>query len=268
MLPLLVVLTTATPVRAQAHNQTPALVIYNTLPNLAAEQLTITGQNFGTAPETITLNGFPLPYSVYTDTVIVANLPGGVIATPGTYTLTIVRPGPPGTASLRTGVADVTIGAAGPAGPRGEAGAPGAPGDIGPAGPQGAKGDAGPQGPDGPAGPAGSAGSAGAQGPDGAQGPAGPAGSAGPAGLAGLVTTSTSVVFALDPGTLRVQDLACPAGKTVIAGAFEVSNGMFGVAVTTSRPLNATTWRVHVRSTSTSQVPQVVLTVWATCVTL
>src|SRR5687768_5087668 len=117
MLTVLVVLASASPVRAQAHNQTPALVIYNTLPNLAAEQLTITGENFGTAPEAITLNGFPLPYSLYTDTVIVANLPADVLATPGTYRLMVVRPGSPGTVSRRTGVADVAIGGVGAAGP-------------------------------------------------------------------------------------------------------------------------------------------------------
>ena len=98
---------------------------------------TITGQNFGTAMPTVTLNGIPLGVITYTDTNVSASLP---YLDPGTYLLTLSRvSAPPKTAEF-----DVAVGATGAQGPAGP---------VGPIGPVGAQGPAGPVGPVGPRGP-------------------------------------------------------------------------------------------------------------------
>ena len=71
--------------------------------------------------------------------LLVVQLPGSVVAQPGTYLLTVTR----GKRSTERDVFSVTIRAVGPKGDTGELGAPG---------PQGPQGDVGPQGPQGPQG--------------------------------------------------------------------------------------------------------------------
>lgn len=171
------------------------LMIFNAVPNLVAQQLVITGQNFGTRPQLIALNGSALTFSVYTNTVIVADLPASVIASPGTYTLMVTRSGPFLTLLLRTWVTDVSIGSVGPEGPQGKAGPQGEIGPMGPPGeqgPQGAVGPTGATGAQGPQGPIGPTGATGPQGPQGTQGAQGPPGSANINGTSNFLIKFTS----------------------------------------------------------------------------
>src|SRR5690349_5220671 len=77
-----------TSVYAQQHNA-PALstatVITSTVPN----QLVIGGVNFGAAMPAVALDGLTLNVNSYSDTVVVAYLPAGLI--PGTYRVSLVN---------------------------------------------------------------------------------------------------------------------------------------------------------------------------------
>jgi Collagen triple helix repeat (20 copies)/Chaperone of endosialidase len=110
-------------------------------------RLTISGQTFsptGLAPQVV-LNNVTLAVVSFTDTTVVADLPGGLL--PGSYLLVVTN--------SRRGTArfDVTIGAVGPQGPAGSQGTPGPIGPVGLQGPTGATGPVGPAGPAGPQGP-------------------------------------------------------------------------------------------------------------------
>jgi outer membrane protein assembly factor BamB len=104
----------------------------------------INGRNFTLAIPTVKLADTSLQVLSSTDTRIDAMLPPGV--GPGSYVLTVARPGnsPNDSATF-----DVTLGAVGPQGPKGDTG------PQGPQGPKGDKGDKGETGAQGPAGPAG-----------------------------------------------------------------------------------------------------------------
>ena len=142
-----------------------------------------------------------------TGTQITALMP---VLSPGTYRLTITRPGD-SLSSSRTVWVDVTVGAVGPRGPRG---------DIGPQGPQGPQGEIGPAGPQGlqgvagPTGPAGPQGQTGAQGQTGPQGPIGPIGPIGPQGPQGA-TGATGAAGA--DGTSGISTLTSLAGPIAAA---------------------------------------------------
>ncbi len=120
----------------------------------------------------------------------------------------------------------------------------------GPAGPAGPAGVAGQRG---SAGPAGLAGPAGATGPQGSKGVAGPKGSPGPKGATGpAAAVAQQIVKGAGvglPGQTQKGALAsCPAGKFVVGGgAFSV--GGTDVALSSSYPNSATTWRVYVNNT-------------------
>jgi hypothetical protein len=137
--------------------------------------LTITGQNFGTAPA-VTLDSLAFPTQSSVSGQIVANFPSGNAPssfTPGTYFLTLqFKNQLPAIFAVDIGA----NGAPGPAGAQGPAGPSGAAGAPGPAGLQGIPGPVGPPGGLGAAGPQGPVGAIGATGPVGPQGPQGPSG--------------------------------------------------------------------------------------------
>ncbi len=176
------------------------LVISATV-NYTSNQLTITGQNFGSSP-TVTLDSTTFPTMSSASNQIVADFPNSTPASsfaPGTYFLTMTFK------NQLPAVFAVDIGANGPTGPAGPAGPAGTPGAAGPTGPAGAAGATGATGPAGPAGPAGATGGAGPIGPTGmtgTQGPQGPQGPAGPAGANG--TNGTGVPTCTAPATYVV----------------------------------------------------------------
>ena len=143
--------------------------------------LTISGQNFGSAP-TVTLDSLTFPAQSASSSQVVANFPSGRTPssfTPGTYFLAVTFRN-----QLPT-IFGVDIGANGAQGPAGPAGAQGVTGPAGPAGPQGLPGPMGPPGATGSAGAAGAQGLQGIAGPQGAQGLQGATGATGPQGPAG-----------------------------------------------------------------------------------
>jgi Collagen triple helix repeat (20 copies) len=103
----------------------------------------------------------------------------------------------------------------------------GSQGPAGPAGPRGFPGATGPQGPVGPAG------AAGAKGAAGTPGPAGPAGAKGASGVASSsVVQGTAVTSIADPtaGTITSATASCPAGRVLLGGGGQVSDGEPGAA--------------------------------------
>jgi hypothetical protein len=108
-----------------------------------ANQLTITGSNFGDTTPTVTLDGIPLVVAGFTDATAIATLPGSI--GPGSYLLQVSN-----AQNRQTGTFDVTIGAVGPQGPQGIPGPQGIQGPPGIQGPQGPQGIQGPQGAQGP----------------------------------------------------------------------------------------------------------------------
>ena len=114
--------------------------------------------------------------------------------------------------------------------------ATGSRGPEGPAGPRGFPGPTGPQGPIGPAGAAGARGPAGPTGPAGPAGPAGPVGPTNPKGASGVVSSSvvhgTAVSSIADPtaGTTTSATASCPAGRALLGGGGQVSEGEPGAA--------------------------------------
>jgi hypothetical protein len=95
-------------------------------------EITITGQHFGSARLTVTLDGMLLTLTSYANTQVKANLPNN--QAPGSFLLALKTTGG------LTAYFDVTIGAVGPQGPSGS---------QGPQGPQGPQGEQGQQGPPG-----------------------------------------------------------------------------------------------------------------------
>src|SRR4030095_6073824 len=95
----------------------------------------------------------------------------------------------------------------------------------------------------------GSQGPAGATGPTGAIGPTGPQGPAAPSVITEVVTTTSTLPMAA--GMTRIHDIACPASKIATGGGFEVPAS---ARVLASRPYTASTWRVVVTATETSNV--------------
>lgn len=113
---------------------------------LVGDQLTVTGTNFGAATPWVFLGGEAvLTVESHTDTSVVVAL--APVPEPGTYVLSIMRPGTAGKAKKKggrsrrsLGTLDVTFGAAGPSGADGASGATGATGPTGPPGANGAEG--------------------------------------------------------------------------------------------------------------------------------
>ena len=92
------------------------------------------------------------------------------------------------------------------------------------------------RGPEGPAGPRGFPGPTGPQGPVGPAGAAGAKGLAGPKGASGVTASSvvqgTAVSSIADPtvGTITSATASCPAGRVLLGGGGQVSDGEPGVA--------------------------------------
>lgn len=128
------------------------LVISAASYDAATEALSIHGVNFGASGGVVTLNGFPLPVSSWTNAEIVALVSSATPA--GSYLLTVAR----GQGTTQFDAFSVALGSAsggGAKGDKGDKGDPGAPG------PKGDTGDTGPAGPPGPMGPSGLLGLAG-----------------------------------------------------------------------------------------------------------
>jgi hypothetical protein len=117
-------------------------VIIAALPDSSVNptQLTITGQNLGTAKPFVTLDSLPLVVASFTSTTVTVWLHAGL--NPGSYLLTLE----PNGHSAKVAKFDVALGAIGPKGDKGDTGAPG---PVGPAGLSGPQGPPGPQGADG-----------------------------------------------------------------------------------------------------------------------
>jgi hypothetical protein len=146
--------------------------------------LTISGQNFGSAPS-VTLDSQAFPTQSSASSQIIASFPSGKATssfTPGTYFLTLQFK------NQLPSVFTVDIGLNGPQGPAGLQGPAGA---QGPHGIQGLIGATGPSGAVGSPGPMGPTGAPGAQGPAGVQGVAGPVG---PSGGGASFTGCTAVI--------------------------------------------------------------------------
>lgn len=194
------------------------LEITQTEVNTGANQIVITGVNFGTALPTVTLADGPLLVVSSSPTQIVAELPPTL--PPGTYLLKVSR----GNGATQRDEIDVTVGSNGPQGPQGDPGPPGPPGPQGEPGPVGPQGPAGPQGQTGPQGPAGPQGATGPQGPQGETGAAGATGATGPQGPAGPsgpqgATGAAGPQGATGPqGPVGPQGPAGPAGQQGPAG--------------------------------------------------
>jgi hypothetical protein len=101
-----------------------------------------------------------------------------------------------------------------------------------------------------PAGPKGDTGAAGAPGPKGDKGDKGDTGAAGQPGLSGYqVVVGNGQTLA--PGATGYSDALCPAGKKVIAGGF---NGSNGVVIDQSMPdASSTVWSAHGHNTAAVQ---------------
>lgn len=195
---LLVILALAPAVEAQQSSSSPSqLKVSAASYDAATEALSIHGVNFGTAGGVVTLNGFPLPVSSWSDGQIVALVSSAT--PPGSYLLTVAR----GQGTTQFDAFSVTF--TGVTGAGGGTGAKGDKGDKGDPGPQGPKGDPGAPGAAGPAGPTGAVGPAG---PQGLQGPVGPSGIL---GLAGKSCSSATVVQGFD----AQGGLVCADPKTL-----------------------------------------------------
>jgi len=131
----------------------------------STNELGVIGTDFGSTAPIVTLSGFQLVVSAFSNTEIIAAIPPAI--EPGTYILRISRGGKNPALSEAFYVALGATGAAGPQGP---------PGPQGPQGVQGTQGTQGPQGANGMTGPAGPQGVPGPQGPQGITGPQGPQG--------------------------------------------------------------------------------------------
>ena len=170
--------------------------------------LTISGQNFGSAPA-VTLDSLAFSTQSSASNQIVANFLSAKAPssfTPGTYFLTVTFK------NQLPAIFGVDIGANGTQGPAGPAGAPGAQGLPGVAGAPGPAGPAGPQGGFGPAGPVGASGAQGLQGvagPSGPQGLQGATGAAGPQGLAGAGANFAGCTATIDVAVVYQGTWTC-----------------------------------------------------------
>lgn len=154
--------------------------------------VTITGVGFGSTPAAVRLNQQALAVQSWTNTTIVALVPGSF--GPGTQVLEVYR----GNGATQYASLDLTIGNQGPQGIQG---------------PQGPQGVPGPQGVQGPQGPQGFTGSPGAQGPQGIQGPAGASAGSGYQIVIGTTNAANATTAAF---------AQCPAGKVVVGGAYVI----------------------------------------------
>ena len=189
-------------------------VVANVTENAAGTQIIINGAGFGKTTPAVSLGGVNLTVVNSTDTVVTANLPGGMAA--GTYLLDVQN-----TRTRLLGFFTAAIGQSGAPGPQGPAGPQGLPGPMGPAGPAGANGAAGSAGPAGPIGATGPAGATGLTGPAGPAGPAGPTGAiglTGPAGATGLSGPAGAIGPAGPVGATGLTGPAGPVGATGPAG--------------------------------------------------
>lgn len=230
-------------VSAQRRSQ---LVIHSVTPDPLTDQLTIRGAAFGTDAQQVFVETTPASVVSWGDNEIIVTQPPALAD--GSYLLTVVR----GPHAVERDVFhfSLTTPIPGPPGPQGETG------PAGPAGPQGETGPAGPAGPQGETGPAGPAGPAGANGTPGIQGPAGVSGYV----IVNQLTTAVTVAA----GASEVSFLACPAGKSIIAGGHELLNGALQLQYAGSWPLN-NTWRVLLRNTTGANVPNVQLRMYVVC---
>lgn len=152
----------------------------------APYDITVTGVGFGSSPATAGLNVTPLTVVFWSDTMIVALIPGGF--GPGTHLLQVIR----GNAGTQRGTLDVTIGTQGPQGEQGIQGIQGLQGRQGETGPQGLPGVTGPQGPQGPA---------------------------AASGYQVVVGTTNT------PNAITAAFAQCPAGKVPVGGAYTIGDG-------------------------------------------
>jgi hypothetical protein len=255
------------PTFAQGVGNTPQATILSTTANTTTNPgtITITGQNFGSAVPSISLDGTPLQVASFTDTVLVAFLPNNL--PPGSYQVEVV------TQAKKNNIADfdATIGAAGPQGPTGPQGPQGVAGPVGPTGAQGAQGATGPAGATGPQGAKGATGPAGATGPQGApglngaqgpQGPVGPQGATGatgaqgPSGISGyeIVSQTTKSVTLAAAGGFQTFYVSCPAGKKVLGGGNRLDKQTGIWTVQDSIATSDTTWGVGIGNTGASSI--------------
>ena len=164
----------------------------------APYDITVTGVGFGSSPATAGLNVTPLTVVSWSDTMIVAMIPGGF--GPGTHLLQVIR----GNAATQRGTLDVAIGNQGPQGEQGI---------------QGIQGLQGPQGETGPQGPQGVQGTQGTQGLQGATGPTGPTGPPAASGYQVVVGTTNT------PNANTAAFAQCPPGKVPVGGAYTIGDG-------------------------------------------
>ena len=111
----LLVSVSARPAAAQVKQATPQLAIQAAYADLTANQLLITGQQFGERPAVV-LDGIPLAVTFSDPQQIVATLPSGAADHPGTYRLIVSR----GRGDTQYDVFAVTVGVAGPTGDKGD----------------------------------------------------------------------------------------------------------------------------------------------------
>ena len=164
----------------------------------------VSGQGFSSSVS-VTINDMPVKVLSATSQALVIEVPGSVLAQPGTYLLVV-------STKQSTASFVIAVGAIGPQGPEGPQGESGQAGPAGPQGPQGDRGDQGPKGDKGDQGPKGDKGDPGQPGLNGAPGEKGDPGETGPAG----------------PGALRVVD----------AGGADV--GVFALPSSAIREINGT----------------------------
>lgn len=282
------------PAVANAHDddRLPQVVITSAAIDPSTHRLVIRGQHFTSTgsrradrrshPQ-VTLDLHPLVVESATAYEIVA-APLSPTYPEGTHLLTVSRGNRSKESAFVVAVYEYASGGsgqpgAGPAGQTGPQGPEGPSGPAGPAGPAGPQGLVGPSGPVGPAGPQGPAGAPGPQGPAGVGliGPPGPAGEAGPAGPAGLSgvevvsTTVSSVTTMPFQAELRAKS-PCPSTKRVISGGYNLTGVWARVlTVLTSFPdtgagVATDGWVVEFRNNSSTVLPVLNVTVYATCV--
>ncbi len=200
-------------------NATGLPVVLGATVDYTHNTLTVTGQNFGTAPS-VTLGTMTFATSSAASNQIVANFPAGtppVSFTPGSYFLTLQFK------NQLPAIFEVDIGANGPAGPAGARGLTGPQGAIGATGPAGPTGLAGTPG---PMGPAGMNGATGATGPAGAQGPPGASGLQGPQGPSGSGSNTGNVIGQISIcGQAMTRSLVYIPGRSF--NAYTGSSGTF-----------------------------------------
>ncbi len=255
------------------------LTITNAVPDVTGSALYVSGANFGSGAPWVTLNGMPVTVLASTPNQISVELPAAVVATPGSYLLTVAR-------SDRSRHRDdeggrvasfvVTIGATGPQGPQGPQGDPGPQGPQGDIGPQGPQGDTGAQGPQGLKGDKGDTGAQGPQGlkgdkgDTGAQGLPGITGPQGPSGVSGyqIVTETyanpTVAAYSFSP----VLGASCPAGKVVLGGGSAIYGASSQWLLTSSRPSGSSGWGVVFYNNTGSAYAASSLNVFAVCASM